>query len=279
MQIEEYHLAGKTGDELSCEDAIVVNDRFVAVLDGATSQIANNGDELSPGKKAVNRILQEMNSLPGNIGMHECFHRLDAAIAEIYHDEGMYEKARENPEYRSSAAAMIFSRHHSELWLIGDCQALVDDTRITAWKDTEKLLAETRALFLESELAQGKTIEELREYDTGRAFIRELLVRQKRFQNRICTHAYSYFVLDGFLNDIDEAVEVHTVPPDAQRLVMGTDGYPVLKPTLKETEQVLQELITRDPLFFREHKTTKGVYSGNVSFDDRAYVSVRLDQG
>ena len=278
MQIEEYHLAGKTGDELSCEDAIVVNDRFVAVLDGATSQIANHEDDLSPGKKAINRIIEVLETLPGDIEMRECFRRLDAAIADSYNDEGVYDKARENPEYRSSAAAMIYSRHHSQLWLIGDCQALVDETRITAWKDTEKLLAEARAMFLESELAQGKTIDELREYDTGRAYIRELLVRQKRFQNQVSTHAYSYFVLDGFLEEIDSAVEVHNVPTNTRRLIMGSDGYPVLKPTLQETEQVLQEIIARDPLCFREHKTTKGVYRGNVSFDDRAYVRVRLDK-
>lgn len=277
MEVKERFIAGKTNDERDCEDEIVINDHFVAVLDGATSQIASEQGELSPGKKAVNQIAAELHALNGDVSMRECFYRINNAVAQIYLDEGIYEKAREKPEYRSSASAIVFSRFHSEIWSIGDCQALVDDRHITSWKSLENTLAETRALFLESELERGKTINELRAEDTGRLFIRELLVRQKLFQNRKSKHVHGYYVIDGFLESIEEAVEVYPVSKNTKSIVLSTDGYPSLRGTLRESEDFLRELLIRDPLCFREFKATKGVYSGNRSFDDRAYVRLELD--
>ncbi len=276
MQVEEYYLLGKRGDAESCEDAIVVNDRLAAVLDGTTSQVPGRDGHVSPGRKAVDRIAEALETMPGDADAFACFTRLNAAVAEIYREEGTYEQAQSNPEYRSSAAAIVYSRFRSELWLIGDCQALVDDRKITAWKDADALLSEVRSMYLESELLRGKTIEELRHDDTGRGYIRELLVRQKQFQNLNRDLPYAFHVLDGFLEEVEPAVEVHRVPPDCRRLVLASDGYPVLEPTLAASERSLAEIIERDPLCFRSFKSTKGVYGDNISFDDRAYLSLRL---
>ena len=38
------------------------------------------------------------------------------------------------------------------------------------------------------------------------------------------------------------------------------------------------DLLQRDPLLFRDYKSTKGLVAGNVSFDDRAYVKVQLER-
>ena len=276
LQVEEYHVAGKKGDDGLCEDAIVVNDRFLAVLDGTTSHAPEGHGLLSPGKKAVNRMAAVLNDVDGNTPARPLFRRLNDAIADIYREEGLYDQARENPEIRYSAAVIVYSRAHSEVWMIGDCQALIGDTLFCEEKHADTLLSEVRAMFLESELLRGKSIEDLLEFDTGRQYIRELAIRQKQFRNRLCAHRYCFFVLDGFLSDLDSAIQAERVPPDCTRLVLASDGYPVLKPTLAETEQVLREMIERDPLCFREFKSTKGVYSGNVSFDDRAYLRVNL---
>ncbi len=276
MRILEQFLMGKAGDTESCEDAIVVNDRFVAVLDGTTSQVTDYLGDRTPGKKAVVTMAAVLDDAPGDLAPEEMFRRLNAAVAEMYHQEAIFEKARNNPEYRSSAAVIIYSRARSELWMVGDCQALVDDTAFTAWKDADALLSEVRSMYLESEILSGKTVAQLRAEDTGRQYIRELLVRQKRFQNRSDDNQYAYYVIDGFLGDLEHAVQVQQVPETSRQLVLASDGYPRLKGTLEESERLLREIIERDPLCFREYKSTKGVNAGNVSFDDRAYIRVQL---
>ena len=276
MRVEEYHLIGKTPDESACEDEIVTTDDFAAVLDGTTSIVSNGEGEMTSGKKAVTLLSKVIKTMPGDTGMQSFFCRLNETIADMYRREGTTEQARCDPQYRSSAAAVVYSRVHSEVWLIGDCQALLDDQSITAWKDADRLLSEVRALYLESELLNGVSIAQLRRNDTGRAYIRELLIRQKKFQNSKSTLPYAYHVIDGFLDDIDRAVKVVSVPKACRHIVLASDGYPILKPTWQETEKLLQEIIREDPLCFRTYKSTKGVYHGNRSFDDRAYLSVRL---
>ena len=277
MRIEESFLMGKTGNEEMCEDAIVVNDRFVAILDGATSQISAFDGEQSPGKRAVIRAARVLEDADGNLDAGELFRRLNLAIADIYHEENIYEQARTSPEYRCSMVAIIYSRARSELSMIGDCQALVDGTPFTARKNADTLLAEVRAMFLESEILKGKSIDELRARDTGREFIHELLLRQKQFQNRKCDHPYAYYVVDGFLNHFDEAIQRQAVPASCRQLVLASDGYPVLKETLAGSEDALSQIILEDPLCFRKYTATKGVYKGFVSFDDRSYLRIQFD--
>ncbi len=276
MEVAESLVLGKSGNQELCEDAVVVNDRFAAVLDGATSQIDDNEGEMSSGKKAVNRLSAVLERIRGDVDVRECFRELNAALADIYHEEGIYEKARTSPGYRGSAAAIVYSRARSELWMIGDCQALLDGEPFTAWRKGDEILSEVRAMFLESELIEGKSIADLREHDTGREYIREMLIRQKHFQNLARDFPYSYSVLDGFLDDVETSVQVHPVPTDCRYLVLASDGYPVLKPTLEESERELARIIAEDPLCFRQFKSTKGVYTGNLSFDDRSYVKIRL---
>lgn len=130
-------------------------------------------------------------------------------------------------------------------------------------------------MFLESELLNGKTIDELRVNDTGREYIETMLVRQKRFQNIGNDNPLNYYVLDGFLKDVQSAVQITPVPQDCSQIVLASDGYPYLKPTLKESETALHRILDKDPLCFREYKSTKGISGENISFDDRAYIRFR----
>jgi len=149
-------------------------------------------------------------------------------------------------------------------------QGLIQNTKII-----DDITSTARSLFLESEIAQGKSIEELRQHDTGRAFILPLLERQTIFQNNPSAGQYWFPVIDGF--DVpDEGIHILSLPDDVDAIVLASDGYPYLKDTLEASEQALQEVLLDDPLLFRKYKTTKGLQTGNVSFDDRAYVKIAL---
>jgi hypothetical protein len=59
-------------------------------------------------------------------------------------------------------------------------------------------------------------------------------------------------------------------------LVLASDGYPEILPTLAETEARLAELLAEDPSCVGVLRGTKGVMAGQISFDDRAYLRLRL---
>ena len=55
-------------------------------------------------------------------------------------------------------------------------------------------------------------------------------------------------------------------------IVLASDGYPFLKPTLSESEEALEEQRRRDPLNITTFKATKAFRRGMNSFDDRSYI-------
>ena len=75
---------------------------------------------------------------------------------------------------------------------------MLNQERIQYPKEIDDITANARSLFLEAEIAKGKTIEELREHDTGREFILPLLERQMTFQNNPAAGHYWFPVIDGF---------------------------------------------------------------------------------
>lgn len=55
-------------------------------------------------------------------------------------------------------------------------------------------------------------------------------------------------------------------------IVLASDGYPFLEPTLDQSERALAELKASDPHLISRFPTTKGFEPGLDSFDDRAYL-------
>jgi glycerophosphoryl diester phosphodiesterase len=162
-----------------------------------------------------------------------------------------------------------------EVWFVGDCQCMLNQELIRNTKHIDDITANARAMFLATEIAQGKTIEELRQHDTGRAFILPLLERQMIFQNNPSAGPYWFPVIDGF-HVPDAGIRVLSLSENVETVVLASDGYPYLKDTLSASEQALQELLQDDPVLFRSYKATKSVQQGNLSFDDRAYLKLLL---
>ena len=63
-----------------------------------------------------------------------------------------------------------------------------------------------------------------------------------------------------------------TIPSSSSEIVLASDGYPFLKPTLAASEAALAEQIANDPQNIRSFIATKGIVEGNKSFDDRTYI-------
>ncbi|TPF95246.1 hypothetical protein BG22_02965 [Bifidobacterium sp. UTBIF-78] len=104
--------------------------------------------------------------------------------------------------------------------------------------------------------------------DPARNLIMPFLRLQSRFANRRST--YGYFVFDGFT---DPTYPIRTVPiAPGDEVVLASDGYPLLRPTLTESERELARLRRDDPSLIHEYRSTKGFVAGQESFDDRTYL-------
>jgi hypothetical protein len=103
--------------------------------------------------------------------------------------------------------------------------------------------------------------------DPGRAAARALIGRQGFLRNTL--GPYGYAAVDG--RPVPPSLVVVREVPEGE-LVIASDGYPVIEPSLAESEATLARRLEQDPWCVAELQGTKGVLDGQVSFDDRAYL-------
>ena len=273
--VEEQMLRSKTANEEDCEDAIYTGPHFVAVIDGATSKTQKRWHQKTGGKIAATLLREAFAQIPPDATIRQTVDMLTSAIREFYEQNKVVDSVQARPAQRVTASFVALSLFRKEIWFVGDCQCLLNQELVSNKKIVDEITANARSLFLEGELCRGKTIDELLQNDTGRIFILRLLRRQMLFQNNPASGQYWYPVIDGF--DVPgDGLRVISLPVDTETIVLASDGYPYLRDSLQASEEALQEILRDDPLLFRKYKSTKGLQKKNVSFDDRAYVRVRL---
>lgn len=272
MRIVEQYTQAKSTTTPS-EDAVVVNAYFAAVIDGATpkSSFRLPGGE-TPGHLAARMIAEAIVQLPADVDAHEAIQFISSRMREA---EGYDHMA---PADRPIASLVLYSAHRREVWMVGDCQFLLPENGEAHQpaKRIDALLAAWRRDVDLSLLSRGiMTAHEIALHDPGRRIIQPHISGQVRFQNRADHHPLAYAMLDGQPVP-PHLIEVFPLPAHCCRLVLASDGYPRLFSTLQATEQHLQQLLQSDPLCLGPLLGTKGIRPGNVSYDDRSYLSLQL---
>ena len=186
----------------------------------------------------------------------------------VYKSLGVAERLSRHPEERLTASAVIYSRARQEVWMVGDCQALIGGKLYENGKPYEQEIAERRVALIKEGMLPAE----------ARRQIEPLLVEAMLSgQNK------TYTVIDGF-PIYQEGVKVVPVSssetvsasseiiPASSEIVLASDGYPFLKPTLAESEEALANQIANDPQNISCFIATKGLVEGNKSFDDRTYI-------
>ncbi len=255
MKIIESNIIGKKSPE-ACEDGLVVTDDFVAVIDGSTSKTPKHlAPDMKNGRYAMMLISQYVkDEMKADATVDDFCQGVTAYIYnKVYGRLGVAERLRSHPEERLTASAIVYSRARREVWMVGDCQAIIAGKLYENGKPYEQEIAEKRVALIR----QGMTPAE------ARKAIEPLLV-----QAMLDGQNKSYTVIDGF-PVYREGVKV--VSGDGE-IVLASDGYPFLKPTLKESEEALARQLTEDPQNIKTFIATKGLNDGNKSFDDRTYV-------
>jgi len=268
-KIIEQFMLSKLGDLESCEDHIHIGDNFIAVFDGVTSKAENLPSDLKPGGIFAKEISKGLFRLEPNANCSEALTFLSGVGKQFLRVNS------DLREFAPATAAIIFSIKRQELWQVGDCKYAFDGVDFDSDSEIDSHAASVRAAYNRSLLISGANIGDLKSNDEGRNLIMPMLKRQHHFLNRAGEYPFGYSCFNG--EEIpDELHVIHKIPDSTKQVTLASDGYPKLLNNLAEAENNLQRILNSDPLCIKEHIATKGLQMGKVSFDDRAYVRIRL---
>ena len=286
MKIMESKIVGKKSQE-ACEDGMVVTDDFIAVIDGSTSKTPKHlNPDMKNGRYAMMLISEYIREeLKADASVDDFCQGVSAYIYnKVYEKLGVEERLKEHPEERLTASAILYSRTRNEVWMVGDCQAIIDGKLYENGKPYEEKIARKRVELI----AQGLSPAEARKQ------IEPLLI-----EAMLSGQNQDYTVIDGFpiyregvkvvsvsdSSSVQDSVPASNSVPcsgsasasgtisfSSSEIVLASDGYPFLKPTLAASEAALAEQIANDPQNIRSFIATKGIVEGNKSFDDRTYI-------
>lgn len=277
MKVIESKIEGKKSPE-SCEDGLVVTADFIAVIDGSTSKTPHHlSPDMKNGRYAMVLISEYIqHELKSESTVEDFCEGVTSYIYnKVYRQQGIEEQMQAHPEERLTASAILYSKAKNEVWMVGDCQAIIDGKLYENNKPFEDIVARRRVELIR----QGFTPQE------ARKTIEPLLIQAMlEGQNK------TYTVIDGFpiyqkgmkvvsLNAPQKNVETDvadSLPLPTKEIVLASDGYPFLKPTLAESEEALAHLLAYDPQCTHEFIATKGIVEGNKSFDDRTYIRFQI---
>lgn len=277
MKVIESKIEGKKSPE-SCEDGLVVTADFIAVIDGSTSKTPHHlSPDMKNGRYAMVLISEYIQHelKPESTVEDFCEGVTSYIYNKVYRQQGIEEQMQAHPEERLTASAILYSKAKNEVWMVGDCQAIIDGKLYENNKPFEDIVARRRVELIR----RGFTPQE------ARKTIEPLLIQAMlEGQNK------TYTVIDGFpiyqkgmkvvsLNAPQKNVETDvadSLPLPTKEIVLASDGYPFLKPTLAESEEALAHLLAYDPQCTHEFIATKGIVVGNKSFDDRTYIRFQI---
>jgi hypothetical protein len=271
MRVAEQFVAAKSGQPEQCEDGIVLTSDFAAVIDGGTDKTGLRYDGMTGGRYAMLACADAVRALDP---------KTDHLGAVQYLTEVLASRLPSDlpGQDRPDAVLNVYSNARREIWQIGDVgfwHAGQPEGGVREHKLIDRYAADTRAAVLRVELAGGGDPVALARTDPGRQAISSLLTNQAKFRNNLAAHEFAYPAIDGGHVPAD-LVRVHRIPSHVTRLVIASDGYPRILPTLEASEELLAKLLSADPLCLDELRGTKGLVPGNQSFDDRAYLSLAL---
>ena len=273
MKIIESCIIGKKSPE-ACEDGMVVTDDFIAVIDGSTSKTPKHlNPDVKNGRYAMMLISEYIREeLKTDASVDEFCQGVTAYIYnKVYEKLGVEERLKEHPEERLTASAILYSRTRNEVWMVGDCQAIIAGKLYENGKPYEEKIARKRVELI----AQGLSPAEARKQ------IEPLLI-----EAMLSGQNQTYTVIDGFpiyregvkvvsVSDSssvqdsvpasdsvpcsDSASASGTISVSSSEIVLASDGYPFLEPTLAASEAALAEQIANDPQNIHSFIATKGI--------------------
>ena len=269
MKIVETFLCGKENNPQTCEDGILVKDNMVVVIDGVTAKGKRLWNGMSSGCFAKDILIEYMqNNDVEQYDALELLVHLDKVLTKAIKNASAPVEIEDYPR----AGIILYNNLFQEVWSYGDCQCRIREQVHSHRKEIDCINGEVRANVLEEYIANGYTVAELMKNDVGRIAIRQNLISQFDYENKLLE--YGYPVLNG--QGIEASMIKRYKVNSGDMIILASDGYPNLKEDLASSEQELKRILQEDPLCFREYRSTKGLVDGNVSYDDRAFCRIEV---
>ena len=221
--------------------------------------------EKKSGRIAAEAILNSCGQLPIEVGAEDAVRHFNNALKHAYGEK--LGKAEADPQLQMFANVILYSSYAKEIWSFGDCHGMINGRRFSFEKEIDKHLASIRQAYLAGLIAQGRTEKELIASDPSVLYMKPHLLRELQFANQ--KGRWGFDVLNGMQINPEGVVRISVSIGD--EIVLASDGYPKLMPTLAESENELRRIMENDPLMFRLYPSVKGCSPDAASFDDRAY--------
>ena len=256
IAIIESFIRGKSSQE-SCEDALVITDDFIAVIDGVTSKTAFTHGRRTTGKIASGIVQEAIQQADPNAGFTDILASINRGFASFYDDVDFPgDPASQGPQ----AMAAIYSVRERTIWMVGDCQVSVDGTTYLNVKPSDEILAKMRSLAItimleERGLRDDATTDPedptvlLGTHDPAREVILPWILRSTVFANNADTpFGYSVFNGQPIPMQLVKTIKLDRLPSQTpastfhteHEIVLASDGYPLAK--AEQSEQGVSSL-------------------------------------
>lgn len=269
----EYITVSKTGDERGNHDGLVINGNYLAVIDAYQARGWRAWDGKPAGIFAKNIIVSTLGNLVGDLDAAEVITRLEkelqkqsALCMETFRDDEIYAYPQ--------ARVLIYSAAKREIWRLGDSPFVIDGKLYEKKSETLEKARQKRVEVTEHFLANDRTdLKDLIDHDYGRSAAMELIVQEERRVDGVESLSGRADVdMDKLLSN----VEVFPVEVD-QEVILASDGFPRILPTLDESEDWLAAERARDPLFIHDYQALKGATDEDMGYDDRSYIRFTVE--
>lgn len=279
-QIENF-VQGKLNQPEKCEDILFTSSDYVAVIDGSSIKSRHFGDKTS-GRYIAELIAEALKDLPPNLTMEAATLIINKYIRQKlgYPDSAAVMTAGPRP----AASVAILSLSKMEVWAYGDTLLTVDGIPHDLTKEIDNVTTLARCAYVRGRLLAGDTVDQLIRSTADLDLIQPLLqLQQAQFLNNKKAAHLAYANIDG-ADEVIDLVKIISVA-SAKEIIMGSDGYPYLEPTLIKTEEELARALRLDPLMIDLYPQVKGLRLPNdapmgtplpTRYDDCCYVRLAM---
>lgn len=268
FEVIESSSVAKCGDERGNHDAVVINDSYVAVFDALQARGWRAWNKRPAGVFARDIMVSTLEGLPGDAEAQDVIRALQEVLqaeAKSCIEEMSDDQIYAYPQSR----ALIYSIAKHEIWRLGDSPFCINGKLNYQRSEGYEKAAEKRAEVMERFLANPLSdMKDLINTDYGRSSAMDIIIEEEKRVDGVLTLSGRPDVdIDALLDN----VEIFDVEPGAE-VILASDGYPKVLPTLEESEQWLADERARDPLFVRDYKALQGAKDEEAGYDDRSYV-------
>ena len=283
FEVSVARILGKHDDPERCEDVLVADGPLYAAIDGATDKDGLTyewqGREVSGAKFAAQVLAEAVPLLDTEKGCEGTIEELAGVL-----------RSRVSAQYPDlpswlypSASISIFDPEREIVWGVGDGHVGLSfpgdghiDPAVEVHqerKHIDEVTSDARAAYLTALGLQGMPWNREGK-DLGREFIYPLLNVQTALANT--TGEFGFGLLNGTPVPSEHIWVISTLFAD--KVVLASDGYPLIAVggnlDLEAAEAYLSEALDRDPQCVSLLRSTKGLVSGQISFDDRSWLEL-----